>query len=124
MKCALCYFFKRVVYSTVTTKQTLSVVFSISTHKETLTTKSNSRIEQQVYYWQPFLLKTEDVDEAHMEEDYRNFSKTFYKSKTNMRGLPRLGVDGPFKRGGSDQGSKPKKAGLGTSLSLLCLLFL
>ena len=53
-----------------------------------------------------------------MEEDYRNFSKTFDKSTTSMRGVPRLNVDGPFKRRGSD------KKGLATIMNLLCLLFL
>jgi len=59
-----------------------------------------------------------------MEEDYRDFSKTFDRSTTSMRGVSRLGVDGPSKRRGLDQGSKPKKAGLATSLSLFCLVFL
>jgi len=45
----------------------------------------------------------DDLDEAQKEEDYRNFSKTFDRYQTSMRGVPRLGVDGPFKRRGSDK---------------------
>jgi len=59
------------------------------------------------------LKANDDLDEAQMEEDYRDFSKTFDRSTTSMRGVSRLGVDGPSKRRGLDQGSKPKKAGAG-----------